>query len=63
MLCTNDKLPEVRHVDQDFKGLHRGSRTGAQGSVLRKVWLGAGFVFLDRVDRGPPVGGLYVGWE
>ena len=31
MLCTNDKLPEVRHVDQDFRGsidalgqVHRG---------------------------------------
>ena len=38
MLCTNENLPEVRHVDQGS-----GALTGAQGSVLRKVKLGAGF--------------------
>ena len=66
MLCTNDNLPKVRHIDQDFKGSSDALGRVHRGSALRKVRLGAGFgscMSSWTVDRRPPVGGQCAGWE
>ena len=66
MLCINDELPEMRHLDQDFKGFGaRGQR--CRGVPWGRLELGAEVVaaawFPGVVDRRPPVGGLCAGWD